>query len=234
MSHFLRLELTRYQRTAIYVAATATIALLAALYFFATIGRFDDSPGSAMFRQYNAVFSLALTVALCVIAIYGSIIYARFIVTDYIGNRRIQLYSYPGGRHQLFLAKNTAFTLTIASASAIGLLLAVAIFFLSETITPIVNSAEGISWVHVLASSASVVILAVSVTLIAGTIGIWRQSVIATIVSAIVAITVLGNGVALSLNGAAWLTWIINAAGVVAALILLMGQARKIRADEVL
>lgn len=234
MSHFLRLELTRYQHTAIYVAATATIALLAALYFFALIGRFDHSPGSAMFRQYNAVFSLALTVALCVIAIYGSTIYARFIVTDYIGNRRIQLYSYPGGRHQLFLAKNTAYTLTIASASAAGFLLAVAIFSLSETITPIVDSAESISWAHALASSASVVILAVSIALIAGTIGIWRQSVITTIVSAIVAIAVLGNGVASSLNGEAWLTWLITAADTLAALILLVGQARKIRTDEVL
>ncbi|WPF65671.1 MULTISPECIES: ABC transporter permease [unclassified Corynebacterium] len=234
MSHFLQCELTRYQRTAIYVAVTATVSLLAALYFFAIIGRFDHSPGSAMFRQYNAVFSLALTVALCVIAIHGSVIYARFIVADYIGNHRIQLYSYPGGRRQLFLAKNAAYTLTIASASAAGLLLAVTIFFLSETIAPIVDSTEGISWANVLASGVSVVILAVSVALIAGAIGIWRQSVITAIVSVIVVIAVLGNGVASSLNSAVWLTWLITAAGIAVALILLVGQAGKIRTDEVL
>jgi len=134
----------------------------------------------------------------------------------------------------LGFAKNTAYTLTIATGTTAGFLLAVAIFLLTETIAPIVASTESASWTAALASTATVVILTVSVTLIAGAIGIWRRSVITTIVSAIIAITILGNGVASSLNGATWLTWLIAAAGIAATLVLLLGQARKLRSDEVL
>lgn len=147
MTRFLRLELNRYRHTALFVTLTAAGTLLAALYFFAVVGRFDDSPDSAMLRSYDAVVPLALTVALCVLVVYGAAVYARRIVADYIGNRRIALYSYPGGRGPLFRARNTAHALVIGAASLVGYAVAV-----SLTRTP---------WLTWLVTGASVVITVV-------------------------------------------------------------------------
>lgn len=231
MTHLLRLELNRYRHTALYVALTAAGSLLAALYFFAIVGHFDDSTDTAMLRSNNAVTSLALTVALCVLSIYGSVIYARRIVTDYIGNRRIALYSYPGGRAPLFRAKNTAYTLIIAAASLIGYATGIIVFLLTESLAPIVDDVnDGALWLTTLLSAGCVAILTVSITIIAGTIG----STIATIVAAIILIALLGNAVAISLNGTPVLTWLATGASLLIAAVMLNTQTRKIRVDEVL
>ncbi|MCK1804220.1 hypothetical protein MTQ12_14385 [Brevibacterium sp. R8603A2] len=235
MTRFLRLELSRYRHTALFVALTAAGTLLAALYFFAVVGRFDDSPDSAMLRSYGAVVPLALTVALCVLVVYGAVIYARRIVADYIGNRRIALYSYPGGRDPLFQAKNIAYALVIGTASLIGYGAAVSVFLLTESFTPIVDGVhDGALWLTALLSTSCVVLLTVSVTAIAGAIGIWRRSTIATIVAAIILIALLGNAVAISLNGTPYLTWLVTGASLAIAVVMLSTQTRRIRFDEVL
>ncbi|GAA3664440.1 hypothetical protein [Microbacterium marinilacus] len=235
MTGFLRLELNRYRHTALYVALTAAGTLLAALYFFAVVGRFDDSPDSAMLRSYDAVVPLALTVALCVLVVYGAVIYASRIVANYIGNRRIALYIYPGGRGPLFQAKNTAYALVIGTASLIGYGAAVSVFLLTESFTPIVDGVhDGALWLTALLSTSCVVLLTVSITAIAGTIGIWRRSTIATIVAAIILIALLGNVLAVSLNGTPWLTWLVTGASLAIAVLMLGIQTRSIRVDEVL
>ena len=235
MTRLLRLELNRYRHTSLFVSLTAAGSLLAALYFFAVVGRLDDSPDSAMLRSYEAVIPLALTVALCVLVVYGSVIYARRIVADYIGNRRIALYSYPGGRGPLFQAKNTAYALVIAAASLVGYGAAVSVFLLTEYFTPIVSDVhDGALWLTALLSTSCVVLLTVSITAIAGAIGIWRRSTIATIVAAIILIALLGNALAVSLNGTPWLTWLATAASIAIAVVMLGIQTRRIRVDEVL
>ena len=235
MTRFLRLELNRYRHTALFVALTSAGSLLAALYFFAVVGRFDDSPDSAMLRSYDGVVPLALTVALCVLVVYEAVIYTRRIVADYIGNRRIALYSYPGGRGPLFQAKNIAYALVIGTASLIGYGTGVSVFLLAESLTPIVDRVpNGVLWLTALLSTSCVVLLTVSITAIAGAIGIWRRSMIATIVAAIILIALLGNAVAVSLNGAPWLTWLVTGASLVIAVVMLSIQTRRIRVDEVL
>lgn len=235
MTRLLRLELNRYRRTVLYVALTAAGSLLAALYFFAVVGRFDDSPDSTMLRSYDAIIPLALTVALCVVVIYGSVIYARHIVSDYIGNRRIALYSYPGGRDPLFQAKNTAYALVICASILVGYGAGLTVFLLTESFTPIVDDVhDGALWLTALLSTTCVVILTVSIIAIAGAIGIWRRSTIATIVAAIIFIALFGNAVAVSLNGTPWLTWLVTGASVAIAFVMLGIQTSRIRDDEVL
>lgn len=235
MTRFLRLELNRYRRTVFFVALPAAGSLLVALYFFAVVGRFDDSPDGAVLRSYDAVIPLALTVALCVLVIYGSVIYARRIVADYIGNRRIALYSYPGGRVPLFQAKNTAYTIVIAVASLVGYNAGVSIFLLTESFAPLVGDVrDGALWLTTLLSTSSVVLLTVSITTIAGAIGVWWRSAITAIVAAIILIALLGNAVAISLNGTPYLTWLVTCASLAIAVVMLSIQTRRIRFDEVL
>ena len=236
MTRFLHLELRRYSTTAIYLSAATASSLLIALYFFAIIGRFDDSTDSAMFHNYSSIVALGLTISLFVIVVYGAAIYARFIVTDYMGNRRIQLYTYPAGRSPLFLAKNTAYVIATSAAALVGVILAGTIFFISEALSPIVavGGEKGHLSTTVITGLASIILLAASIVLIAGTIGVFQGSTITTIVSAIVLIAVLGNGIAISLANTAWLTAVIAVGCTVLAIGVLAAQTKRIQNDEVL
>ncbi|WP_058234932.1 hypothetical protein [Devriesea agamarum] len=206
-----------------------------ALYFFAFVGRFDDSPESAMMREYGAVIPLALTVALCIVVIYGAVVYARFIVSDYIGTRRIQLYIYPGGRSPVFLAKNAAYALAISASTAVGLVLGTATFLTVEFFTPVLAvSLTMRTWFVALSMVACVTLLTLSITLIAGLIGVRRKSTVSTIVGALVLIGLFGNVVAMSLNAGQWVSWMVTAGSIAFSLSLLVAQNRAIRHDEVL
>lgn len=205
------------------------------LYFFTFVGQFDDSTDSAILREPTAVISLALTVAFCILVIYGAIIYQRFIVSDYIGNRRIQLYSYPGGRSPLFLAKNTAYALAIGGSTTVGLVLGTAIFLTTESIMPVSDAhVTARSWSTTLAMVSCITLLTLSASMISGLIGVHRRSTVSTIVTAVILIVLCGNAVAISLNASPWVTWMATSACMAISLSLLAGQNRAIRHDEVL
>lgn len=236
MTRYLRLELRRYPTTAIRLAAAAGASLLAALYFFAVIGRFDSSPDSTMFRSYSAIFGLSLTISLLVVVVYGAVIYARLLVADYIGNRRIQLYVYPAGRAPLFLAKNAAYAMAAGIATLSGITAATALFCLIEWFAPVVTGgrAIGASAGTIGAGILCVTVLATSLVVLSGMIGVFRGSTIATTVSAIILITLFGNSIAISLASTVWVTIMITAGCAAIALVALSAQARRIQRDEVL
>lgn len=237
MTHFLWLELRRYPTTMFHFAAMTAASLLAALYFFAFIGRFDGSADSAMFRSYPPVIALGLTICLYVVVIYGAVIYARFVVSDYIGNRRIQLYTYPGGRSPLFVAKSAAYVIVTSAAAFAGIVLAGALFFIGETFAPVVSAGGGALGplsMTIGTGLISVILLAASIVMIAGVIGVFRRSTIATIVSAIILIALLGNGVAISLANTAWLTGVVALSCAVLAAGAVAVQAKRIQDDEIL
>lgn len=235
MNRFFRLELTRYRRVIPCFGATAACSALMGLYFFAFVGRFDDSPESAMLREHAAVIPLALTVAFCVVVIYGVVLYGRFIVSDYIGNRRIQLYSYPGGRSTLFLAKNAAYALAIGASTMVGLALGTAIFMTVESFMPVSNvHANAPSGLETLAMVVCIALLALSATMTSGLVGVRRRSTVSAIVIAVILICLLGNSVALSLKASPWVTWMVTAASIALLLISVSVQSHLIRQDEVL
>ncbi len=234
MSHFLRIEMSRYQRTILMFGATAILSVLVGLYFFTIVGQFDDSPDSAILRQPNTVFSLALTVSFCVLVLYGAVIYQRLIVSEYIGNRRIQLYTYPGGRSPLFLAKNAAFALAISGSTVVGLAVGAAVFLAAQTIVPVSDSRwTGHSWFAALALIPCITLLTLGATMVAGIVGVRRRSTVSTIATAVIIVVLLGNAVALSLDASPWVSWAVATVCVLISLSLLVTQNRLIQHDEV-
>ncbi|WGH86844.1 hypothetical protein [Auritidibacter ignavus] len=235
MNHFLRLELSRYLRVIPRFGATVACSTLMGLYFFTFVGRFDDSSDSAMLREPAAVITLALTLAFCVVVIYGTVVYQRFIVSDYIGNRRIQLYSYPGGRSPLFLAKNTAYALAIGGSAAVGLVLGTAVFLTFESFMPVSDAhVTARTWPATLTMVACITLLTLSAITIAGFIGVRRRSTVSSIVTAVILIVLFGNAVAMSLNAPPWVPWTATAGSMALALSLLAVQNLAIQQDEVL
>lgn len=208
-------------------------SLLAALYFFALVGRFDDSPDNTMFRSYDGVVALALTVAFCVVAIHTTTVYAKNVVADYVGNRRFQLYGYPGGREPLFFAKNLAFTIAVLTASMTGLTIAFTVFFITEHFTPLVASTDS-ALLASLPLLGSVMLLTLGATLIAGTIGVRQRSTITAIVAVIILIALLGNGIAISLTTSPLISWGIGITSIIGAACLIATTGRRIRTDDLM
>ncbi|GAA1473537.1 hypothetical protein P4N68_08160 [Corynebacterium felinum] len=235
MNRLLRLELGRYYSSAMGIGLATFTAMLGFLYFFALVGKMDQDPANAMFRQYSAVFAMSFTISMCVAVIYGAVVYARFIVTDYVGNRRIQLYTYPLGRKTLFLAKNIACASVQLAATFLGLLVATCVFFLSEAFSPLVEGKTGsILWIEVLLKVVVVTFLALALSLISGIVGMWRRSVITTIIVAILAVCMAGNIIAFSLNASVVYSAIATVVAAIVAVTMVVACSKHIAIDEVL
>lgn len=236
MNHLMQLELRRYTKLGPLLFGTAAASMLAACFLFALVGRFDDSPDSGQLRSYPVVASLACTVMLCVMAIFGAAAYARHVVHDYVGDRRTLLYLYPGGRRPLFLAKNAAYALVLGVATAGGAAVAGALFFASQTVHPILEKAglDGRWWASVAVGGLSATALTLGTSIIAGTVGVIRQSGVTAVVVAVVLVALMANGVAASLQGVTLLPLAVAAAVLVVAGVLLSRQAGRIAVDEVL
>ena len=235
MKRFIRPEASKYRSSGVVMGGTAALTLLSALYFFSVVGRLDDSADSRMFRDYSSVVALSLTVTLVVVAVYGAVVYSQRVVGDYVGARRIRLYRYPGGRKPLFLAKNAAYAASAVLATGAGLAIGFAMYFLIELFAPVVQGSSAASSLDtVLLGWLTVVVLSSAVVVGAGIVGVRRQSGVATIVTAVVAIALIGNGVAVALNGQAWAAGAASvcAAALVCALVIYQGA--RIDRDEVL
>jgi hypothetical protein len=235
VKRFIRPEASRYRSSGVVMGGIAALTLLSALYFFSAVGRLDDSEDSRMFRDYSSVVALSFTVTLAVVAVYGAVVYSHRVVGDYVGARRIRIYRYPGGRKPLFLAKNVAYASTAAFATGIGVAIGLAVYFLIELFAPMVRqSSPADSLDTIVFGWVTDVVLSTAVVVGAGLVGVRRQSRVATIVTAVVAIALLGNGVALALNGQAWAAGAVSlcVAGLVWALVI--HQGTRIDRDEVL
>lgn len=235
MNRFLRSELTRYRYHGRYLALTAGGMLLAAYYLFSVVGRADSGSGDLAMDQYSTVTALALTVALCAVTVHGAALYARMIIADYSGNRRVLLYAYPGGRVPLFLAKNLAFAAATTVAALVGFVSATVIYLLMEAIVPVVHDPIGDPWVlDFLVTALNVSVLSVALSVVAGLIGLRLRSQIVALVAALVLIAVLANGATAVLVGSTLLGPVLTVAMVVIGCVLLGASVRRVERDEVL
>lgn len=171
------------------------------LYFFTLIGRFESSSTDNILNNYPGLLSLATTGTTCILVIYGAIIINRLLVTNYIGDSRLRLYLYPCGRSDLYYTKNKVFGISFGLAQLVGFLAANLIYLLVESFFPILNSSFSVS--GFVGYFVGCPIIAVSLTIamvsFSSIIGIRLASSIATIITALILITTLGNMLALLL-----------------------------------
>ncbi|MEB2300363.1 hypothetical protein LAV72_12130 [Lysinibacillus xylanilyticus] len=178
---------------------TFVLTLLSQLiftYFFVIVGRFD---GDDILTSYPAIISLASTITMCIISVYGAVAISRYIVNNYVGDNRNRVFLYPIKRSRLYLIKNIVFGCIFGLSQFVALLLVNSIFFIGETIFPILDKPIKSYWLDFIFVAVVCVLLTLSIVLFSSFIGIYFASTMYTVITCIISIVVVANVSALSL-----------------------------------
>lgn len=176
MKTMIATELKQYRSTLVYLFLAGFVPVLLFLYFFGAISRADSDPDAAAFLDYHLVVNLSLTVTLGVVSVTGAVVFARSVIADYVGDRRIALYMYPYGRSPLFTAKTLAALIAMGMA-AVGTVAGIIVFILAQqawAVIPDMPLAEAL--VYAFGASVSTAILSLALTVLSGCIGMWWRS----------------------------------------------------------
>lgn len=193
-------ELSKVKKFNKSILLTAFFAQIISLYFFTIIGRFDSSESDSILNNYSALSGLASTISMCILVIYGAVIINGLLVKNYTGEDKIRTYSYPNGRSQLFYDKVMAFSVVFNSFQFLGMAAANIVYLIIESLFPILDShVLALSYlVHFFMINISTAILTVVLIIFAGLAGVHLNSTVATVVTGVVLIAVLGNIVAMA------------------------------------
>lgn len=178
-------EYERIKKIIVPIASMALVLQLLFLYFFALVGRFDNSDHDSLLTGYNAVLGLATTGTMCVLAIYGTVLASQLLVRDYIGMNKNKTFSLPVNRSQLFLTRVMSFSLIFAVAELFGLLIANLIFSFSGIWLPLTVEQPLGHPINLITTIFASICLTLGIVLISSFIGIQFNSTIKSIVTSI-------------------------------------------------
>ncbi len=192
MNKLIRLELKRNKLTSYYIAlAVICIAMIGFLYMVATIAKVEND---VVFREYKNILKMHTGIAFLVFSIFSVVMYSKFIIEDYGPNRALLMFSYPTSRTKIFIAKMILVTGFITLGFFLSTLIPNVLFFLTESIVPILGGNITIGIVSSQIISIATFILALSsIGFISLRIGFINKSVSTTIVTAIILSVILGN-----------------------------------------
>lgn len=231
----MKLEMKRNMLCTYLISTAVTFLLvLGFTYLFAYVPQLNpDDADLLLFAGYGNVLSLSILICMAVFCVLSAVMYARFIIDEYAGKRAALLFSYPVSRKQVLLAKVLVVFLFNFSAMAVCSLLSLGIFSVSEQIAPMVNDTLTAATLAAVARNICIMaVIAPALGIVAAGIGFIRKSVPATIVSAVVMISVLGNFMSSALQNVAFsvVLLFISAAAAAFTCCILMG---KVNAMEV-
>lgn len=192
MNKLIRLELKRNKLTSYYIAlAIICIAMTGFLYMIATIAKVENA---VEFRDYKNILKLHTGIAFLVFSVFSVVMYSKFIIEDYGPKRALLMFSYPISRTKIFIAKMILVTGFITLGFLLSTLIPNVLFFLTESIVPILGGNITIGIVSSQIISIATFILALSsIGFISLRIGFMNKSVSTTIVTAIILSAILGN-----------------------------------------
>ncbi|WP_026366320.1 hypothetical protein [Salinicoccus albus] len=172
----------------------ATILFIGFIYLFAYIPRIDEDPELLMFAEYSTVSGLLILVSLTTYSVLASAMFAKMVIDTFDANSLTLIYSYPVRRSAILLSKIIAVLLFTAAAMMISNTVVFTLFFLTESISPLVNDTF-VSSVVLDALSLTLLSMAAmsAISVTAMTIGLYRQSVPLTIISTVVILASTNN-----------------------------------------
>lgn len=174
-------------RTYINSTIVISIILLGFIYMIAFIPRVEtNDPNIHIFSGYKNIITLFGILNMTVFCILASVMYSRFVIEEYKGNRAILLFSYPIRRSKIFLSKVMIVSIFTIISMSISNIIIYFIFGVSETFLPLVN--DSITFEVIAKSFMTTIIMAataVGLSIISMGIGFINKSVPTTIVSAI-------------------------------------------------
>ena len=167
--------------------------LLAFHYFMAAIPFIDPTEADiAMFSSYDFLFNLNHLVSMATFGILGAVMGTRFVIEEYSGAKVILLFSYPISRKKMMGAKLClVFCYPVAAMLLCGIVTG-GMFFFSESLFPLCVDHltwETIGWAFLFLLCHS--LLAGAVALLSIWIGFFKKSIPVTIVTAVIAATIL-------------------------------------------
>lgn len=201
MTKLLSLELKRSSLRSYHVATVLSgVSLLAFQYFMAAIPYIDPTDADiALFSSYDFLFNLSHLLGMMVFSILGAVMGARLIVEEYSGKRAILLFSYPLSRKKLMGIKlKLVFLYPVAAMLLCGLVIDV-LFFITESLFPLGSgdiTIKAVLWILLSLLCHSLITGALAI--FALWIGFLKRSVSVTIVSAVIAATVVCQAVSLT------------------------------------
>lgn len=235
MIKYMKLEVKR-NNIKPYISAVIiiSISIIGMLFIFAAIPKLDPTEQDIdMFKSYDSISALTCLLDMVCFSILSSVMYAKFVVEDYISKRTILLFSYPVSRKKIFSAKvNVVFLFTVLSMAISGIS-CFAVFYLSESFFSLCEDTLTIQTI------IRTILLIYIYSIMAGALGIislwfglWKKSISATIVANTLIATTICQFLAINMNNIAAVigfTIVI----IIVALLLHINSAQKISTMEV-
>lgn len=240
MFNLIFLEIRRSSLTT-YMKATLIITIISTglLYLFTMIPQIDPKEADAeMFTTYNGLVSLHCLICLVCFTILSAVIYSKYVIEDYCGNRAILLLSYPVKRNKIFWSKIfVVFSFTVISMIICGSV-SLGIFYLTKLFFPLHSD---ILTIPLIINSFGLIIIYSIMTGALGCISLWvglmKKSTPSTIVSAVIIVVIFSQLGAISINSTALFSLTLASGltilALIIALILLSYLTRKICEMEI-
>src|SRR5699024_4205303 len=198
MDKLLKLIRLEYRKTNlkpyILTVIIATILFIGLIYLFAYVPRIDEGPELLMFAEYSTVAGLLILVSLTTYSVLAIAMFSKMVINTFDAKSLTLIYSYPVRRSTILLPKIIAVLLFTAVAIMISNTVVFTLFFLTESISPLVNDTL-VSAVVLDALSLTLLSMAAmsAISVTAMTIGLCRQSVPLAIISTFVILASTNN-----------------------------------------
>lgn len=192
MNKLIKLELKRNKLTPYYIGLTIiSITMAGFLYMIAGITKAEKV---ANFMDYKNLLRMHTGISFLVFSVFTVVVYSKFVIEEYSQKKALLMFSYPVSRSKIFLAKLVLVTGFITFGFLLSTLIPNALFFVTESIFPILGGKITMEIVTSQVISIITFILALSsIGFISLRIGFIKKSVSTTIVTAIILSAVLGN-----------------------------------------
>lgn len=192
MDKLIKLELRRNKLKPYYTGLTIIcIVMTGFLYMIATITREEKV---VEFMNYKNILKMHTAVAFIIFSVFSVVMYSKFIIEDYSAKKALLMFSYPVSRSKIFAAKLILVIGFITFGFLLSTIVPNALFFLTESICPILSGNITPTLVFLQIINVIAFILAViSISFISLRVGFTNKSTSTTIVTSIILCYILGS-----------------------------------------
>lgn len=192
MINLMKQELRRNNiRTYILATIVSCVAITAFIYFISYVAQIENE---VQFQNYMNIFRFVLIIELLVFSVLSSTMYSRFIIDEYSGAKLALLFSYPVNRKRILVSKLLVVSLFTIISMAITITITLAIFCITEHISPIVQDTLSFGLIIATIQSMGLCIVgAVAIGLISMRIGFVKKSVPTALITAFLLSGIVGN-----------------------------------------
>ncbi|AZV42929.1 MULTISPECIES: ABC transporter permease [Bacillales] len=196
MIKLIKLELRRNNiRTYVIASIMIAIVMLGFLYLFAYAPKLEPNDKDLeIFLGYNNLIPLFGVLNMAAFCVLSAVMYSKFIVEDYSGNRPVLLFSYPISRKKILFSKLSVVSIFTIISMIISNLIIFLIFGITEKTMHLVSGGfTAAIMLQAIKITVVMAIIAACIGIIATGIGFIKKSVPTTIVSAVLLASLMCN-----------------------------------------